>query len=254
MNADNQNDILLSVDRLTVHYNQFKALNDVSIQVENGSVVSLIGSNGAGKSTLLNTIMGINKPTSGKVLLKGQEIQGLATNKIVSKGICLSPEGSQVFEKLSVRENLMLGAYLPEARKHMDESMDKVLSLFPMLKEKFEQTADFLSGGQRQMLAIGRAIMSMPRILMCDEISLGLAPVIIQDIYETLEKIKAEGVTIILVEQDMKRSLLYSDYAYIILKGSVVLEGYSGELSEEEVSDAYFGLKKYSGSETGDKE
>jgi len=254
MNAEKQSDILLAVDRLTVHYNQFQALSEVSLQVKNGSVVSLIGSNGAGKSTLLNTIMGINKPTSGKVLIDGQEIQGLATNKVVAKGICLSPEGSQVFEKLSVRENLMLGAYLPNARKHMDESMEKVLSLFPMLKEKYEQTADFLSGGQRQMLAIGRAIMSMPKILMCDEISLGLAPVIIQDIYETLEKIKAEGVTIILVEQDMKRSLMYSDYAYVILKGTVVLEGNSAELTEDEVSDAYFGLKKYSVSGPDGKE
>ena len=253
MSTYDNRDVLLSVDGLAVHYNNFQALADVSIEVREGSIVSLIGSNGAGKSTLLNTIMGINKPTSGKIVFNGEEIQGLATNKIVAKGICLSPEGSQIFEKLSVEENLLVGAYLPNARKNIAKSMEKVLSLFPMLKEKLEQNANLLSGGQRQMLAIGRAIMSMPKVLICDEISLGLAPVIIKDIYVTLEKINKEGVTIILVEQDMKRSLKYSDYSYVILKGEVVLQGKSSELPEDEVSDAYFGLDKYSGAGSGSK-
>lgn len=237
--------VLLAINNLSVHYRDFQALHDVSLKIKQGSIVSIIGSNGAGKSTLLNTIMGINKPSGGSISLMGENINGLPTNKIVSKGLSLSPEGSKVFPNLTVKENLLMGAYLPHARRNKDSMLEKVYDLFPILKEKSSQEANLLSGGQRQMLAIARAIMSEPKILFCDEISLGLAPVVIKDIYKKIQEINKEGLTIVLVEQDVKRSLKYSDYSYVILKGKIVMEGKSSELPEEEVTDAYFGENKY---------
>ncbi|MBP2654792.1 MAG: livF 3 [Firmicutes bacterium] len=237
--------VMLDIAKLNVHYHDFQALNDVSLKVRKGSVVSIIGSNGAGKSTLLNTIMGINKPTSGDIAFMGPSIAGLEPNKVVARGISMSPEGSKVFEKMTVKENLLMGAYLPHARRKVNNSLEKVYELFPVLKEKAEQDATYLSGGQRQMLAIARAIMSDPQLLLCDEISLGLAPVIIKDIYRKLKEVNHAGLTIVLVEQDVRRSLKNSDYSYVILKGKIVMEGKSDELSEEEVADAYFGVNKY---------
>jgi branched-chain amino acid transport system ATP-binding protein len=241
----NSENYILKAENLDVHYGDLQALHDVSIAIKKGSIVSIIGSNGAGKSTLLNTIVGINKPTKGKVIYDNQDISGLPTNNIVSKGITMSPEGSRVFEKLSVKENLLMGAYLPHARKKKDELLEKVYELFPILKEKSSQLATYLSGGQRQMLAIARAIMSEPQVILCDEISLGLAPVIIKDIYQKIKEINEQGMTVVLVEQDVKRSLKHSDYSYVIVKGKIVMEGPSSELPEEEVKDAYFGVNKY---------
>lgn len=237
--------VLLEVTDLDVHYGDYQALHKVSMKIKSGSVVSIIGSNGAGKSTLLNTILGINKCTNGNITFLKEQISNLQTNKIVAKGVTMSPEGSKVFEKMTVRENLLMGAYLPNARKNRHVSLEKVYELFPVLKEKWNQEATFLSGGQRQMLAIARAIMSEPKILFCDEISLGLAPVVVKDIYKKLLEINREGLTIVLVEQDVKRSLKYSDYSYVILKGNIVLEGKSSELPEEEVTDAYFGVNQF---------
>jgi branched-chain amino acid transport system ATP-binding protein len=238
--------VLLAINNLNVHYRDFQALHDVSVKIKQGSIVSIIGSNGAGKSTLLNTIMGINKPSGGSISFMGENINGLPTNKIVSKGLSLSPEGSRVFPNLTVKENLLMGAYLPHARKNKESMLERVYDLFPILKEKSSQESNLLSGGQRQMLAIARAIMAEPKILFCDEISLGLAPVVIKDIYKKIQEINKEGLTIVLVEQDVKRSLKYSDYSYVILKGKIVIEGKSSELPEDEVTDAYFGENKYS--------
>lgn len=240
----NENTIL-EVKNLNVNYRDFQALHNVSLKFKAGSVISIIGANGAGKSTLLNTILGINKPTSGTISFLNDEITHMSTHAIVKKGISMSPEGSKVFQKMTVKENLMMGAYLPHVRKNKETMLEKVYTLFPVLREKAGQNADYLSGGQRQMLAIARAIMSEPNILFCDEISLGLAPVIIKDIYMTIKKINQEGMTIVLVEQDLKRSLKHSDYSYVMLKGKIVMEGKSSELLEEEVKDAYFGVNKY---------
>lgn len=237
--------VLLEVADLDVHYGDYQALHKISLKIKTGSIVSIIGSNGAGKSTLLNTILGINKCTNGNISFQKEQISNLQTNKIVAKGVTMSPEGSQVFEKMTVRENLLMGAYLPNARKNRLVSLEKVYELFPVLKEKSDQEATFLSGGQRQMLAIARAVMSEPKILFCDEISLGLAPVVVKDIYKKLLEINREGLTIVLVEQDVKRSLKYSDYSYVMLKGNIVLEGKSLELPEEEVTDAYFGVNNF---------
>ncbi len=238
-------EMFLKAENLDVHYGDLQALHDVSLSIKKGSIVSIIGSNGAGKSTLLNTIVGINKPTKGRITFKNEDITGKLTSRIVAKGITMSPEGSRVFQNMSVRENLLMGAYLPKARKTKDEMLVKVYDLFPVLKEKSEQLTTFLSGGQRQMVAIARAIMSNPDVIFCDEISLGLAPVVIKDIYQKIKEINKEGMTFVLVEQDVKRSLKYADYSYVMVKGRIVMEGVSASLPESEVKDAYFGVNKY---------
>lgn len=241
----NETGSFLKVENLNVHYGDLQAIHDVSMEFNKGDIISIIGANGAGKSTLLNTIMGLNKPTSGKVFFEGEDITGMRTSKIVSKGITMTPEGSHVFEDMTVLENLLMGAYLPHAKKTKSAQLEKVYQMFPILKDKQNQLATFLSGGQRQMLAIARAIMANPQIIICDEISLGLAPVIIKDIYLRLNSINESGVTFILVEQEVKRSLKYSDYSYVMVKGRVVMQGPSGELPQNEVSDAYFGVNKF---------
>ena len=236
---------ILKIDGLNVHYRDFQALYDVSMDIKEGCVTSIIGSNGSGKSTLLNTIMGINKPTSGTVTLNGRDITGMRTSRIVASGVTMSPEGSSIFEDMTIKENLLMGAYLPHARRRRNELVEKAFSLFPDLREKAGQHASLLSGGQRQMLSIAKAIVTDPKVLICDEISLGLAPVIIKDIYKKIKEINKAGVTVILVEQEVKRSLKNSDYSYILVKGRVVIEGVSGELPEDEVNSAYFGINKY---------
>jgi branched-chain amino acid transport system ATP-binding protein len=240
-----EDNVLLKVENLEVHYGDLQALYGVSLRISKGSIVSIIGSNGAGKSTLLATITGINKPTKGRITFKDEDISGIRTHKIVSKGITMSPEGSRVFEKMSVEENLLMGAYLPRARRKKEELLKRVYGLFPALKEKSGQLATYLSGGQRQMLAIGRALMVDPEVILCDEVSMGLAPVIVKDIYHKIREINQEGMTFILVEQDVKRSLKYSDYSYVMVKGKIVMEGPSSQLPEEEVKDAFFGIHKY---------
>ena len=238
-------DNLLEIKNLKVNYGDFNAIEDLSLFIKTGSIVSIIGSNGAGKSTLLNTIMGINRPKSGTVKFFDKEIQGMSTNKIVASGLTMSPEGSRVFQKMTVKDNLLMGSFLKDARVKKNVQLEKVYSLFPVLKEKENQLSSFLSGGQRQMLALGRAIMSDPKVLLCDEISLGLAPVLIKDIYVKLKELNKEGITIVLVEQDVNRSLKYSDYSYVMLKGKIVMEGTSDSLNVDEVTDAYFGMNKY---------
>lgn len=243
--TQNQVKTMLQVENLSVNYGDFQAIHGVSLVIPEGSIVSIIGSNGAGKSTLLNTIMGINKPREGSITFENQLISGMPTNKIVSAGVTMSPEGSHVFENMTVLDNLLMGSYLPHLRANKENQLEKVFSLFPVLKEKSSQLSTFLSGGQRQMLALGRAIMTDPKLLLCDEISLGLAPVVIKDIYVKLKEINQEGITIVLVEQDVTRSLKNSDYSYVMLKGKIAMQGESSKLNQEEVTDAYFGMNQY---------
>lgn len=236
---------LLEVNHIDVHYGDFLALKDVSIHVEPGTIVSLIGANGAGKSTIMNTICGLNKPTKGDIIFDGQNIAGKKPNQIARLGLSMAPEGSHCFERMTVQDNLLMGAYLAKKDERM-QRLENVYKLFPVLKEKANQMSTFLSGGQRQMLAIGRGIMTQPKILLCDEISLGLAPVVINDIYEKLKEIADTGLTMLIVEQDVNRSLKSSDYAYVVLEGKIVMQGKSKELSVDEVNDAYFGINTFS--------
>ena len=236
---------LLEVNHIDVHYGDFLALKDVSIHVEPGTIVSLIGANGAGKSTIMNTICGLNKPTKGDIIFDGQNIAGKKPNQIARLGLSMAPEGSHCFERMTVQDNLLMGAYLAKKDERM-QRLENVYTLFPILKEKANQMSTFLSGGQRQMLAIGRGIMTQPKILLCDEISLGLAPVVINDIYEKLKEIADTGLTMLIVEQDVNRSLKSSDYAYVVLEGKIVMQGKSKELSVDEVNDAYFGINTFS--------
>jgi branched-chain amino acid transport system ATP-binding protein len=238
-------DALMTVEGLNVSYGDFRALHDINMSFQRGLIISIIGSNGAGKSTLLNAIMGVNRKDSGKVAFDGEDITGLRTSDIVAKGVTMSPEGSSVFEDMSVHENLLMGAHLTRAKNEREQMLERAYELFPALKEKSKQLASFLSGGQRQMLAIARALMSGPKLLICDELSLGLAPVIVNDIYNRILDVNGEGVTVVLVEQEVKRSLEFSDYSYVLVKGRVVMEGMANKLSEDEVKDAYFGINKY---------
>jgi branched-chain amino acid transport system ATP-binding protein len=234
--------LALKVSRMDVYYGDFQALWGMSLEVREHQIVSIIGANGAGKSTLLNTIAGLLSLSRGTIEFFGEKIEGLPPQEVVLRGISLVPEGRRVFPRLTVYENLLMGSYTPKSRSRIAKSLEEVNELFPVLKARQNQMAATLSGGEQQMLATGRALMSKPRLLLCDEISLGLAPVIIKDIYKRLRQINEEGMTIVLVEQDIKRSLKAASQAYIILKGKVVLEGQPSLLSEELVKKAYFGV------------
>lgn len=235
-------DILLKVEDIYANYGDFQAVQGASFEVMRGEIISIIGTNGAGKSSLMKAIGGTLKPKSGKVFYKGQEITSLPTHKLVELGMSQVPEGGRVFSRMSVLDNLIMGSYSPRARKNKDKALEKVYELFPILKDKANEVSGSLSGGQRQMVAIGRALMSEPELICFDEISLGLAPTVIKDIYARIRQINGTGMTIILVEQDVKRSLKTCSRAYVMLKGKVVLSGKSEELSEEDVKKAYFGL------------
>ena len=241
-----EKDIILKVEDIEVKYGDFLAISDLSMEVERGKITTIIGANGAGKSTLLDTIMGINKPTKGKIYMEGKDITKMKTNAIVRTGISMAPEGSLVFEGMSVKENLLMGSYVPDSRKKRAELFERVYGLFPVLKEKEKQAATFLSGGQRQMLAIARALMADPKIVICDEISLGLAPVIINDIFDKVKDINKEfGTTFIIVDQEVQRSIDNSDYSFVMVKGNIVMEGEPSKLDVDEVKDAFFGMNKY---------
>jgi branched-chain amino acid transport system ATP-binding protein len=233
---------ILDVMNLHVHYGGFQALTDISLNVERDQVVSVLGSNGAGKSTLLKTISGLLKPTSGAVHFNGTRIDRLGSHDIVKLGLSLVPEGRKIFSSLTVLENLLVGSYTPAARKSKDEQLENVFSLFPRLGERKGQLGSTLSGGEQQMLAIGRALMSKPRLIIFDEISLGLSPVMVQHLYHTVSRIKQQGMVVVLVEQDVKRSLKTADVAYILQEGRIRLKGNPHRFTEEEVKRAYFGL------------
>ena len=233
---------ILKVDHIDVFYGDFHALWDVSLTISKGDIVSIIGANGAGKSTLMYTIAGQNVPANGTIEFMGDRIDGMGPHLSVGKGIALVPEGRRVFPRLTVYDNLIIGAYTPRARANIEKNIKKIHDLFPILAERGNQRSITLSGGEQQMLAIGRALMSEPELLLCDEISLGLAPVVIKSIYKQLEVISQEGLTIVLVEQDVKRSLRFADYAYVMLEGKIALQGKAGDLGEEQVKKAYFGM------------
>jgi branched-chain amino acid transport system ATP-binding protein len=234
---------LLSVENLHVAYGAIKALHGVSLKVPQGSIVTLIGANGAGKSTTLRALSGLVKPSSGSILYDGQEISKLPPHKIVGRGLCHVPEGRMVFANLTVHENLMMGAYLQRDRKWIAEQTEYVFSLFPRLKERESQSAGTLSGGEQQMLAIGRAVLGRPKFLMLDEPSLGIAPLLVKTIFERIVEINREqGLTILLVEQNANLALDISNYAYVLETGIILIEGPSAQVkSNPQVQAAYLG-------------
>ncbi len=234
---------MLEVENLHVSYGAIKALHGVSISVPQGSIVTLIGANGAGKSTTLRALSGLVKAASGSIRYEGAEITGIPAHKIVSRGLCHVPEGRMVFANLSVRENLAMGAYLQKDKAWIAKQTEYVFHLFPRLKERESQAAGTLSGGEQQMLAIGRALLSKPKFLMLDEPSLGIAPLLVKAIFERIVEINREqGLTILLVEQNANLALDISSYGYVLETGSVLLEGPSAELkANPKVQEAYLG-------------
>ena len=233
---------MLELKDLVVRYGGITAVNGVSLQVEEHETVALIGANGAGKTTTLHTISGLLKPASGQVLFGGEDITKSPAERIVARGIVQVPEGRQVFAKLTVEENLRLGAYLRKDKAGIAESYEKAMALFPILKERRRQPAGTLSGGEQQMLAIGRALMSNPKLLLLDEPSMGLSPLMTQQVFDVLQALKKQGMTILLVEQNAYEALTISDRAYIMETGSITLEGRSSELIDDpRVKDAYLG-------------
>ena len=234
---------MLSVDHLLVGYDGFIAVSSASLTVSAGQIVSLIGANGAGKTSLLSAVAGLLKPDAGRVLFQEEDITGLPADQVVSRGLCMVPQGGRCFLRMSVEDNLLVGSYPKSARAKRLQSLESVYALFPMLKEKRRDQAGTLSGGQRQMVAIGRALMAEPRCLIFDEISLGLAPVVIQDLYAAIREINRQRhAAVILVEQDTNRALRASDYCYIMQGGRISLEGPSASLTPQAIREAYFGI------------
>lgn len=234
---------MLEVENLHVSYGAIKALHGVNLKVEKGSIVTLIGANGAGKSTTLRALSGLVKPAAGHIRYEGQEISHLPANRIVSKGLCHVPEGRMIFPNLTVAENLKMGAYLQRDKQWIAAQTDYVFGLFPRLKERESQAAGTLSGGEQQMLAIGRALLSKPKFLMLDEPSLGIAPLLVKTIFERIVEINREqGLTILLVEQNANLALDVSSYAYVLETGKILLEGPSAEVkANPQVQEAYLG-------------
>jgi branched-chain amino acid transport system ATP-binding protein len=231
---------MLRLEKVRTFYGPIEALRGVDLEIGKGEIVSLIGSNGAGKSTSLMTISGVLKPSSGKIILKGTDITGMPPHEIVKMGISHVPEGRRIFPKLTVMENLELGAFL--GRGSFSGQLENVCRLFPILRERAKQRGGTLSGGEQQMLAIGRALMSNPEILLLDEPSLGLAPIMVSRIFKTIHEINSEGVTVLLVEQNARAALRLSARGYVLEGGSVMLEGKSEELlHNEKVRHAYLG-------------
>ena len=233
---------MLEVKDLSLYYGGFQALMDITLRVKRDQIVSILGANGAGKSTLLKAISGLLKPSSGSIHYNGERIDHLDPHEIVRLGLALVPEGRKIFSTLTVLENLLIGSYVPEARRTKDKQLENVFELFPRLRERKGQFGSTLSGGEQQMLAIGRALMSQPRLIVFDEISLGLSPLIVQHLYEAVHRIKQQGMVVVLVEQDVKRSLKTADFAYILQEGKIRLKGNPRDFTEEEVKKAYFGL------------
>lgn len=233
---------MLTLENVSVCYGAIEALTDITLTVDKGEVVTLIGANGAGKTTTLRTITGLLEPSEGRVMYEGQQISGMATHKLVPMGIAMSPEGRGVFANLTVRENLEMGAYIRKDKKGIADDLERGFTLFPRLKERETQKAGTMSGGEQQMLAMARALMSRPRLLLLDEPSLGLAPIVVHTIFEAIEEIRAGGTTILLVEQNANAALHHSDRAYVLETGRIVMEGDSKQLAEDpRVKEAYLG-------------
>ena len=236
---------LLEIRDLCVNYGPIQAVRGVNMDVEEGSIVALLGANGAGKTTTLRTISGVIKPASGSVRFGGSEIGGRRASRVARLGINMSPEGRLIFNELSVEENLRVGAYCIRSRAEMERNMKRALQLFPRLEERLRQRAGTLSGGEQQMLAISRALMASPKLLLLDEPSLGLAPLIIRDIFHALQEIRAEGTTILIVEQNALATLKIADRAYVLELGRISMEGRADVLiHDERLIEAYLGNKK----------
>ncbi|HBX74983.1 MAG TPA: ABC transporter ATP-binding protein [Acidaminococcaceae bacterium] len=236
---------MLKVRDLVVAYGGIEALKGISVDVPDGQIVTLIGANGAGKSTLLRTIMGLVKPQSGSVEYNEENLKGLNSQHIVSRGITLVPEGRRVFPNLTVLENLRIGAYLRKDEEDIVKDIKRIYELFPRLEERNWQMAGTLSGGEQQMLALGRALMSRPKVIMMDEPSLGLAPLVIKDIFNIIRRINESGTTVLLVEQNANMALKVAHHAYVLETGRIKMEGSGRELLENEViKEAYLGKKK----------
>ena len=233
---------MLTLDSVNVFYGGIHALRSVSLTVQSGEVVTLIGSNGAGKSTALRAITGLVTPASGRIVFEGADIAGLPAHQLVARGISMAPEGRGIFANLTVVENLEMGAYLVKDRAQVSRDIERGFTLFPRLRERAKQRAGTLSGGEQQMLAIARALMSHPKLLLLDEPSLGLAPIVCHTIFATIDEIKASGTTVLLVEQNANAALKHSDRAYVLETGSVMLQGSAKEIaSHPGVREAYLG-------------
>ncbi|MDQ1003162.1 branched-chain amino acid transport system ATP-binding protein [Neobacillus niacini] len=234
---------MLSLKNISVKYGSFAAVHDINIEVNEGEIVVLLGSNGAGKSTTFRTISGLNKPAEGEILFEGKSLNKVSADKIVQLGIGQCPEGRKLFPAMSVQENLRMGAFVHRRKKdEIKKSLQHVYELFPILHDKKEDAAGSLSGGQQQMLAIGRALMSKPKLMLLDEPSVGLAPLIVEQMFEVIQQINREGTTILLAEQNANAALKIADKGYVFENGSIVLQGTSLELfANDEVRKAYIG-------------
>ena len=233
---------MLEVKNLSVHYGMIQAVRNVDFKVNEGEIVSLIGANGAGKSTILKTLSGLIHPSEGEIVYLGENIASTSAKKIVEKGLVQVPEGRHVFPGLTVKENLELGAFLRKDKEEIQKDMEAVFERFPILKERKDQDAQTLSGGEQQMLAMGRALMSRPKLLLLDEPSMGLAPIFIREIFKIIQEIQKTGTTVLLMEQNAKMALSISNRAYVLETGSVVLSGTGQELLEsDEIQKAYLG-------------
>ncbi len=236
-------DELLRVDDLVVRYGPIVAVREVSVRVGQGEIVALLGANGAGKSSFLNGLAGLVPVSAGRVVFRGEELQRLAPEQIVRRGLALTPEGRRVFPRLSVADNLRLGGVVQRDRAAVDAARERVLSLFPILRERLAQPAGTLSGGQQQMLAIGRSLMAGPALLLLDEPSLGLAPILVDEVFGLIQRLRDEGTTILLVEQNVHRALEIADRAYVLANGQVEREGPASELRQDaEIEKAYLGI------------
>jgi branched-chain amino acid transport system ATP-binding protein len=234
----------LEVRDLNTYYGNIHALQGVSIAVRDGEIVTLIGANGAGKSTTLRTISGILQPRQGQITLDGQQINGLPPHRIVELGVCQVPEGRRIFSRMTVLENLEMGAFARKDRGRLGADLDRVFQLFPRLKERISQKGGTLSGGEQQMLAIGRALMSRPKILLLDEPSMGLAPILVETIFRTVQEINQQGVTVLLVEQNALMALQVANRGYVLETGAIVLDDTAANLRENEtVQKAYLGIE-----------
>ena len=236
---------MLKIENLHVNYGGIQALRGISLEVPDGKIVTLIGANGAGKSTTLRTITGLVKAASGSIQWNGEELLGKSIDKIVTSGIAMSPEGRRVFPDMTVLENLKIGAYLRKDKEGVAKDLQWVYDLFPRLKEREWQLAGTLSGGEQQMLAVGRALMSRPKLLLLDEPSLGLAPLVVQDIFSIIREINRQGVTVLLIEQNANMALKIADLAYVLETGNITMSGTGAELlADEKVKEAYLGKRR----------
>ena len=234
---------MLAVDNIDVFYGNVQALWDVSLRVESGEIVTIIGANGAGKTTTLRTVAGLLKPRKGRIAIDGDDVTGIAANDMVRRGVVLIPEARQLWPGMTVVENLEMGAYARAARKQRRDTLRRVFAMFPILEKRAKQKAGTLSGGEQQMCAIGRGLMALPRILLLDEPSLGLAPLLVREVFASLKMIREQGVTVVLVEQNVPHALALADRAFVLETGRVTLAGPASELARDaRIRDAYLGV------------